>query len=80
MARVFVSHSSKDAALACEVHRWLVDGGHEVFLDQDLSQGLLVGEEWERRLRERLRWTDAVACVLTPAYLASGRRTPLPAR
>ena len=71
MARVFVSHASTDAALAATVHRWLVDDGHEAFLDQDLSDGLVVGEEWERRLRERLRWADAVVCVLTSAYLAS---------
>src|SRR3712207_1713260 len=71
MARVFVSHASKDAALAAEVRRWLVVDRHEVFLDQDLSDGLLAGEEWERRLRERLRWADAVVCVLTSAYLAS---------
>src|SRR4051812_36286751 len=45
--------------------------GHEVFLDQDLADGLVVGEEWERRLRERLRWADAVGCLLTSAYLAS---------
>src|SRR3954451_8781500 len=71
MARVLVSHASTDAVLAAEVHRWLVDGGREAFLDQDLSDGLVVGEEWERRLRERLRWADAVGCVLPPAYLAS---------
>jgi hypothetical protein len=71
MARVFVSHSSKDAALAAEVHRWLIDDDHEAFLDQDLSDGILAGEEWEKRLRERLRWADAVICVLTSAYLAS---------
>src|SRR5687767_8226197 len=71
MARVFVSHSSKDAALAAEVRHWLVNDGHEAFLDQDLSDGILAGEEWEKRLRERLRWADAVACVLTSAYLAS---------
>src|SRR5215218_1812457 len=71
MARVFVSHASTDATAAAEVHRWLVDDGHEVFLDQDLSDGLVAGEEWERRLRERLRGADAVVCVLTSAYLAS---------
>src|SRR4051794_16847962 len=71
MARVFISHASADAAPAGEVHRWLADDGHEVFLDQDLSDGLLAGEEWEKRLRERLRWADAVVCVLTSAYLAS---------
>jgi hypothetical protein len=71
MARVFVSHASQDAVLAAEVHRWLVDDGHEAFLDQDLSDGILAGEEWERRLHDRLRWADAVVCVLTSAYLAS---------
>src|SRR3954468_23891918 len=71
MARVFISHSSKDAGAAAEVHRWLIDDGHEAFLDQDLSDGLVVGEEWERRLGERLRWADAVVCMLTSAYLAS---------
>ena len=63
--------ASADAALAGEVHRWLVEDGHEVFLDQDLRDGLVVGEEWEQRLHERLRWADAVVCLLTSAYLAS---------
>ena len=71
MARVFVSHASTDAALAVQVHSWLVDDGHEAFLDQDLSNGILVGEEWQQRLHERLRWADAVVCVLTSAYIAS---------
>jgi hypothetical protein len=71
MARVFVSHASEDASLAVEVHRWLVDEGHEAFLDQDLFDGLVAGEEWERRLHERLRWADAVVCLLTSAYVAS---------
>jgi hypothetical protein len=71
MARVFVSHSGKDAALAGEVHRWLVDDGHESFLDQDLYDGIRVGDQWEQRLHERLRWADAMVCVLTSAYLAS---------
>ena len=71
VARVFVSHASTDMALADEVHRWLVEDGHEVFLDQDLRDGIVVGEEWEQRLHERLRWADAVVCLLTSAYLAS---------
>src|SRR3954463_1246773 len=71
MAKVFVSHASKDAVLATVVRRWLVDDGHKAFLDHDLSDGLVVGEKWERRRRERLRWADAVVCVLTSAYLAS---------
>src|SRR5688572_8426796 len=71
MARVFVSLAGKDVALAGQVHRWLVDDGHEVFLDRDLRDGIAVGEEWQPRLHERLRWADAVVCVLTSAYLAS---------
>ena len=71
MARVFVSHSGKDAALADAVHRWLVDDGHEAFLDRDLYDGIRVGEQWERRLHERLRWADAMVCVLTSTYVAS---------
>src|SRR4051794_11891237 len=71
MARIFVSHSGKNAALAGEVHRWLVNDGHEAFLDQDLYDGIRVGDEWEKRLHERLRWADAMVCVLTSAYLTS---------
>jgi hypothetical protein len=68
---VFVSHAGQDLALAGEVHRWLVEDGHEVFLDQELRDGLVVGEQWEQRLHQRLRWADAVVCLLTSAYLAS---------
>ena len=50
MAKVFVSHSSEDPQLASEVRGWLVEDGHEVFLDQDLGQGIAVGEQWEGRL------------------------------
>ena len=71
MARVFISHSSQDAALADEVHQWLVDDGHEVFLDQDVHDGIGLGDQWERRLHERLRWADALVCVLTSAYVTS---------
>ncbi|MBV9031315.1 MAG: TIR domain-containing protein, partial [Pseudonocardiales bacterium] len=71
MARVFVSHASEDLALAREVHQWLIETGHEVFLDQDLRDGIALGELWRQRLQERLRWADAVVCVVTSAYMAS---------
>jgi WD40 repeat protein len=71
VARVFVSHASGDREPIDEVHRWLIDEGHDVFLDRDLCGGIVVGEEWEQRLHERLRWADAVVCVVTSAYLAS---------
>ncbi|HEX2301615.1 MAG TPA: toll/interleukin-1 receptor domain-containing protein, partial [Pseudonocardiaceae bacterium] len=71
MARVFVSHAGKDLASAREVRQWLIETGHEVFLDQDLQDGIAVGEQWRHRLQERLRWADAVVCVVTSGYLAS---------
>ena len=71
MARVFVSHASADLPLASEWHRWLTADGHEVFLDHDLRDGIVLGEEWQPRLHERLRWADAVVCVLTAAYRRS---------
>ncbi|MGI9001358.1 MAG: TIR domain-containing protein [Pseudonocardia sp.] len=71
MARVFVSYANTDNGLACEVHRWLISASHEVFLAQDLRDGIAVGDRWRQRLLERLRWADAVVCVVTPAYLTS---------
>jgi WD40 repeat protein/energy-coupling factor transporter ATP-binding protein EcfA2 len=71
VARVFVSHASEDREYAGQLHQWLDAEGHEVFLDQDLRDGILVGDEWDKRLHERLRWADAVICVVTSAAVAS---------
>jgi hypothetical protein len=71
VTRVFISHASADQRLAGQVLDWLTGDGHEVFLDQDLRAGIAVGEQWQERLYERLRWADAVVCLITPAYLAS---------
>jgi WD40 repeat protein len=71
VARVFISHSSADDVIAATLHGWLVAAGHDVFLDRDLRDGIAVGDAWERRLHERLRWADAVVCVVTTAYRAS---------
>jgi WD40 repeat protein len=71
MARVFISHAGRDTESAAEVQRWLVEDGHEVFLDRDPQDGIGLGDEWEQRLHERLRWSDAVVCVVTAAYLRS---------
>ena len=50
MAKVFVSHASEDHLVAAELYQWLIGDGHEVFLDQDLRDGIALGEEWEQRL------------------------------
>ncbi|MGY1680833.1 nSTAND1 domain-containing NTPase [Geodermatophilus sp. SYSU D01176] len=71
MARVFLSHASADGGLAATVHGWLRAAGHDVFLDQDLQDGIAAGEEWEQRLLTQLRRADAVVCVVTSAYTRS---------
>jgi WD40 repeat protein len=70
MARVFISYASADLALAAELQEWF-DDEHEVFFDRDPHNGIVVGDEWVRRLHERLRWANAVVCVITQAYLDS---------
>src|SRR6476661_7842346 len=71
MARVFVSHAGCDRVIAGEVAGWLSGEGHELFYDEDLRAGLAVGEQWQDRLFERLRWGDAVVCVITSAFVGS---------
>jgi WD40 repeat protein len=68
---VFVSYATEDVAMAAMVRSWLVADGHDTFLAQDLRDGIAVGVEWEPRLYERLRWADAVVCVVTSDYLRS---------
>lgn len=53
------------------MHRWLVDDGHDVFLDQDLGDGIEIRDVWEKRLHERLRRPDAMVCMPTAEYVAS---------
>jgi hypothetical protein len=71
MGRVFISHASQDMPLAESVHRWLVGAEHQVFLDQNITDGIAVGDEWEQRLHQQLRWADAVVCIVTSAFAAS---------
>jgi hypothetical protein len=71
--KVFISHSIKDQKPTEEVQQWLVAEGYTVFVDRDLRNGLEVGEDWQQRVNERLRWADAVVCVVTSAFLTSVR-------
>ena len=71
MARVFVSHAAVDGRFADQIHQWLVEGGHQAFLDKDIQDGIETGEDWQSRLHERLRWSDAMVCVITSAYVNS---------
>lgn len=71
MARVFISHASKDLSTAVIIQDWLREQRHQVFLDHDIQQGIEVGEVWKRRLYRELRAADAVVCVVTRSYVRS---------
>ena len=71
MANVFISHSSADNDWAEKIYVWLEEDGHSLFLDRDLTDGIVVGDDWERRLYERLRWADTVVCVVSEPYVES---------
>ncbi len=71
MSRVFISHASADLAVAEHVHAYLSGRGEQVFLDRSPRDGLMAGEEWEKRLLAELRAADAVVCVVSPRYAAS---------
>ena len=54
MANVFISHTGADIGWARQIHGWLSEDGHSVFLDVDQHDGVPVGVEWRRLLYERL--------------------------
>jgi len=72
MARIFLSHNSKDALEAVALKRWLADNGwDDVFLDIDAREGLSPGERWKDALRSAADRCEAVLCLVSPTWLAS---------
>lgn len=71
MAAIFLSHSSKDDAVAGELKSWLEERGHSVFLDFDPEAGIRGGADWEQTLYDRLRICCVVIPLLTLNWLSS---------
>lgn len=72
VARIFVSHASKDAEQARALFTWLRDNGHtECFLDVDDDFGIQPGADWERTLYREIERAQAVILVLTANWMAS---------
>src|SRR5262249_17150172 len=71
VTHIFISYAKPDRAVAEEVVEWLREAGHEPFLAHDLRNGIGVGKEWEQRLYEELRRSDAVISIVTSSFLAS---------
>jgi formylglycine-generating enzyme required for sulfatase activity len=69
MAVLFVSHSSKDDALAGELETWLrANGFTDLFIDH---QYIIGGAKWREELRASAGACRVVVCLVTPNWLIS---------
>ena len=72
MARVFLSHSSRDNGAAAELKAWLNEQGFApAFLDFDNHSGIPTGANWERTLYEQIQCCQALLILQTPNWSAS---------
>ena len=79
MARIFLSHSSKNLAEAQALRRWLIDPEREelrlsegdIFLDADPDGGIAVGERWKEALSAANRHCEAIICLLSKHWETS---------
>ena len=73
MARIFLSHSSRDNFEAVALRDWLAsEGWDDVFLDLDPERGIAGGERWERALHQASARCEAVIFLVSSNWLASG--------
>jgi WD40 repeat protein len=72
MARIFISHSSRDDDAAARMKTWLASQGFETaFLDFDKTSGISPGADWEKTLYREVEQSQAVIIIQTPSWLAS---------
>lgn len=72
MARIFISHSSRDNAKAMAFHEWLsTQGWDDVFLDLDPNRGLKAGERWQDALKRASGACELVIFLISPAWARS---------
>jgi hypothetical protein len=66
--KVFISHSSKDEALASKVVSHLERAGLDVWYDK---REIMPGDNWGDKIAQGLRESDAMVILLTPGALES---------
>jgi WD40 repeat protein len=72
VARIFLSHSSKDREQAARLLHWLhAQGFASTFLDFDERRGIAPGADWERTLYREVSSADAVILILTKNWFDS---------
>jgi WD40 repeat protein len=72
MARIFISHSSRDNNAAARMKSWLESEKFETtFLDFDGDGGIPPGADWEKTLYREVEQSQAVIVVETPNWVNS---------
>jgi WD40 repeat protein len=72
MSVIFISHSSKDNAIAEALRIWLESNGYtSLFLDFDPTEGIPAGKEWEQELYRKLRACRALVVICSSHSLSS---------
>jgi hypothetical protein len=69
MARIFISHSSRNNDWAERVRSWLAENGwDDVFLDLDPERGLKPGQRWQEALRAAAYQCEIVLFLISRAW------------
>jgi hypothetical protein len=72
MARLFISHSSRNNDKAIEVRDWLArNGWDDVFLDLDPERGIIAGQRWNDALQKAAQHCEIVLALISAEWLAS---------
>ncbi|UVK55372.1 PQQ-binding-like beta-propeller repeat protein [Mesorhizobium sp. AR02] len=74
MARIFLSHSSRNNAQAIALSDWLTANGwarDDIFLDIDATSGIPPGERWQKALNDAAGRCEAVIFLISREWLAS---------
>src|SRR5215472_14273587 len=73
MARLFISHSSRNNDKAIEVRAWLAaNGWDDIFLDLDPERGIVAGQRWKEALQQAAHRCEVVLALVSAEWLASG--------
>jgi len=60
---VFISYSSKDAAMARRITEFLEEHGYDVWIDQNRIEG---GDRFKNKLKQGLKNVDAMVLLVSP--------------
>jgi tetratricopeptide (TPR) repeat protein len=72
MARIFISHSSKNTDWVLRIKNWLEENGWpDFFLDLDPERGIKAGERWRAALQKAAYRCEVVLALVSPEWLAS---------